>query len=135
MRKNKFFNIYFVAVTAVYFVFLLLYAINVYPFSIMHHYWLQTFFIFMASIMLMRAILFRSDSSLLFGLSLLTVGLLLIFKAIFELQFLFILPILVLCISFSTLITYICFKNKLYLKSFIILALITLLLCNLYWII
>lgn len=134
MRKNRFFNIFYVAIIFIYLVMLLLHTAQIYPFSyILSDFWFEIFLCFMGLVMFMRAILFKSDSSLFIGSALIMNSILFLIRNIYSLLFWKILPIIIFTFAISAILCYIFFKNKLYLKSFLIIILISLVCCNIYW--
>ena len=135
MHKNKLFNITFYTITGLYAVLMLLYAMGVYPFSLIYAYWFELFLLFMGLINVFRAILFKSDSGTIIGTALILNFAIFLLRNILSLKFLVILPMIIASFAISTLIAYVFFKNRLYLKSFLIIGGIALLSCNLYWII
>ena len=135
MRKNNFFNIFFFSLTILYAIMMILYSVGVYPFSLIYTFWFEVFLLFMALINIVRGILFQSDSSTIIGTALILNFGIFLARNLLNLKFLYILPLIVASLAISTLIGFVFFKNKLYLKSFLIIGGIALILCNLYWII
>ncbi len=136
MRKNKFFNGFYLILICVYLVLILLHTAGVYPFSyILGDFWFEIFLGFMAILLLTRAVLFRSDSSTIIGSILLLNAILFLVRNLLSLKFLFILPIFIFTFAVGSLVGYMFFKNKLYLKTFGIIFLISIVSCSIYFII
>lgn len=135
MHKNKFFNISFFTITILYAIIMFLYALGVYPFSLIYAYWFELFLLFMGLINILRAILFKSDSGTIIGSVLLINFVIFLIRNILNLKFIIILPMIIASFAISAFIAYLFFKNKLYLKSFLIIGAVAILSCNLYWLI
>lgn len=126
MSKNKFYNIFFGIILLLYFIALILYTLNIWYFAYLNLYWFETFLLAMSLLLIMRAVLFRSDSSLLLGSSIFAILIVLIFKAIYNFGLQFIFTPILFGIAISCLLTYLMYKNKFFIKAMIILTFMSL---------
>ena len=116
MRKNNFFNMIFLVLSVVFLIVIGLAWLSVYPFNFALRFWFELFLMFMAIAVLMRGILFRSDSSIFAGIILFVCSILFSFRNIFSLAFLQILPGMLLSLGLAAIVVYLFFKNRVYLK-------------------
>ena len=129
MRKIQIYNIVFGTIILLYVLCFILNICGVNQFAFIEEYWFPIFLGMMGVLVLMRGILFYSDSSMFSGISLILVGVAFAIKQVFDLKFYYTLPALIGGISIGLLITYIVFKNKLYLKAFYVAIFMTAISC------
>ena len=129
MRKIQIYNIVFAIIIFLYVLCFILNICGVSQFAFIEEYWFPIFLVMMGILVLMRGILFYSDSSMFSGIALILVGVAFVIKQVFELKFYYALPAMLVGITISLFITYIMFKNKLYLKAFCISIVITAISC------
>lgn len=136
LRKNKFFNYFYLSLIVVYLILIILHTAQVHPFSyIVEDFWFEIFLGFMAILLITRAILFKSDSSTIIGTILLLNAIIFLIRNLYCLKFLQVLPLIIFSFAIGSLVGYIFFKNKLYLKAFGIIFIIFALSCSLYLIV
>ena len=129
MRKIQIYNTVFGIIILIYLISFILNLCGVQEFRFIVEYWFSIFLIVMGVLVVLRGLLFVSDSSLLSGIALCLSGITLLIKDIFNIPSYYCLPVLAGGISLTLLIVYLVFKNKLYLKSFYIAVLISALSC------
>lgn len=129
MRKIQIYNTVFGIIILIYLISFILNLCGVQEFRFIVEYWFPIFLIVMGVLVVLRGLLFVSDTSLLSGIALCLSGITLLIKDIFNIPIYYCLPVLAGGISLTLLIIYLVFKNKLYLKSFYIAVLISALSC------
>ncbi len=129
MRKIQVYNIVFGTVIALYVLCFVLNLCGVKHFGFIEEYWFPIFLVMMGILVLTRGVLFYSDSSIFSGIALVLVGAAFAVKQGFDLKFYYVLPTMLAGIAVSLLVTFLVFKNKLYLKSFCIAIILTAISC------
>lgn len=129
MRKIQIYNVVFSTVIFLYVFCFVLNLCGVKEFHFIIDYWFPIFLVVMGLLVLVRGILFYSDSALFSGIALLLIGGCIMVQDIFGLKFYYVLPMLLGSISVALLVVYLLFKNKLYLKSFYVSIALTLISC------
>ncbi len=129
MKKIQIYNIVFGTVIALYVLCFVLNLCEVKQFNFVEEYWFPIFLMMMGVLVLTRGALFYSDSSTFSGIALVLVGAAFAVKQGLVLKFYYILPTMLAGIAISLLVTFLAFKNKLYLKSFCIAIILTAISC------
>ena len=118
LKKVTIYNIVFASLMGIYLVCLILNLCGLPEFEFINVFWFQIFLFVIGILILTRGILFRLDSSLFAGVSLILLGVVFLFRDIYVLPFYHILTPLIASFSIGFIVAYI-FKNKLYLKLFL----------------
>ncbi len=129
MKKIQIYNIVFVAIIFLYLLCFTLNICGVKGFVFIEEYWFPIFLVMMGILVLMRGILFYSDSSIFSGLALILLGGMFAVKQAVVIKFYYMLPAFLFGIAISLLTTYLIFKNKLYLKAFCCTIILTAISC------
>ncbi len=119
MKKINIYNIIFISCITIYLIFLILNLCGIEQFAFVELFWFQIFLCIMGILVLTRGILFKIDSSVFAGITLILLSVVFLIRDIYVLSFLYILPLIVSSISIGFIVVYFCYKNKLYLKLFL----------------
>ena len=129
MRKIQIYNIVFGTVITLYVLCFILNICGLKQFNFIKEYWFPIFLVMMGVLVLTRGALFYSDSSMFLGIALILVGVMFAVKQGFDLKFYYVLPTMLAGIAISLFVTFLIFKNKLYLKAFCIAIIFTAISC------
>jgi len=129
MRKIQIYNIVFGTVITLYVLCFILNICGLKQFNFIKEYWFPIFLVMMGVLVLTRGALFYSDSSMFSGIALILVGVMFAVKQGFDLKFYYVLPTMLAGIAISLFVTFLIFKNKLYLKVFCIAIILTAISC------
>ena len=118
MKKVTIYNIVFASLIGIYLICLILNLCGLPEFEFINVFWFQIFLFVIGVLVFTRGILFKLDSSLFAGVTLILLGAVFLFRDIYVLPFHHILTPIIACFSVGFIVAYI-FKNKLYLKLFL----------------
>lgn len=115
MKKITIYNIIFASLIVTYFVCIILELCGIPEFEFVDLFWFQIFLFVIGVLVFTRGILFKLDSSLFVGVTLILMAVVFLFRDLYVLPFHYILTPLIGSFSIGFAVAYY-FKNKLYLK-------------------